>query len=186
MEKVLVFPDTLQVVDKGTWTAIYTTAKALFRENLSGLPIPAGVAPETGKGAVGTKTYYETHHSKAWAATIHALEKAAPVLTWCAANWKATTIISSVAQHQKRPKGSAAGRSAPRSAAAASSSANKDTNTTAGLGEQMDLDLEAGRMGTVSGTGESSGGKRGRKDTMAESGPGKEIAPPEKCQRTGI
>lgn len=183
MEKVLVFPDTLKVVDRGTWTAIYSTAKNLFRDMLSGLPVPAGIVSGTGKGAVGTKTYYETHHSKAWAAAIHALEEAAPVLTWCAANWKATAIMSSVAQQHKRPKGKP-GMSAPRSTVAASTS--KDTDTTADLGEQTTLVSEADGMDTGSGSGEISGGKRGRKDTVTESGQDKDLTPPGKRQRTGI
>ncbi|KAH6896186.1 hypothetical protein BKA70DRAFT_1317085 [Coprinopsis sp. MPI-PUGE-AT-0042] len=112
MDQILVYPDTLQVIEAPVWSAIRLTARELFHAHLAKLPVPASISNLQGRGGIGTKTYYEAHHLDAWNRTVQALEKQVPILTWCAAHWKAIAVISRIAQSHHKvqvEKGKSAG-----------------------------------------------------------------------------
>jgi hypothetical protein len=79
------------MISLGEWAAIKATGR-LVKMDLLSLPPPRD---RRAKGQKKTKTYFRTFYRKEWDAAIDKMESQQPLLTFCAAHWKADHVLGS-------------------------------------------------------------------------------------------
>ena len=92
MEKAIRHEDGM-LISAGEWRAIKANARAIANRDLLPLPIPRGTPLSMKKK---TKTFFTKYFFKHWTDAVLRLEEQEPLLTLCAAHWKAEHVLNTI------------------------------------------------------------------------------------------